>query len=337
MTNSGSVKVSVIIKALNEEQHIGAAIQSAINAVDEIGGEVILADSVSTDDTISIAKNYPVTVVQLRNAEERRCGIGPQLGYQVATGEFIYILDGDMELDSDFLQCGIEAMEKDPELGGVAGLVVEKSEASYQFRGRKRRQSGGEAGDVGWLDMGGLYRRSAIEQVDYFSNRNLHSFEEMELGFRLLNAGWKLRRLSNKSVVHHGYQVGNWKLLLGRWQSRYLDGGGEVIRASLGKPYLMAILLTQKHLVFGLAVWSAILISIIRIELAIWVLSLTAFVLALLVIVRSLRIGNLRDALFAQVVWQVTSIASIRGFFARNVDPLEPIDYLCIEVTPRNQ
>ena len=159
------MKVSVIIKALNEEQRIAAAVQSALDAVAETGGEVILADSVSSDNTIAIASEFPITIVQLKNPREKRCGIGPQLGYQVAKGEYIYILDGDMELDPQFLATAVALFEQEPQLGGVAGIVEETSEASYQFRGRTRRQSGGEAGDAGHLEMGGLYRRAAIEQV----------------------------------------------------------------------------------------------------------------------------------------------------------------------------
>ena len=65
------MKVSVIIKALNEEQRIAAAIQSALDAVAELGGEVILADSVSSDNTIAIASEFPITIVQLKNPQEK--------------------------------------------------------------------------------------------------------------------------------------------------------------------------------------------------------------------------------------------------------------------------
>src|SRR5215210_7182145 len=176
------MQVSVIIKALKEEKHIGAAIRSALSAVAAVGGEVILADSGSTDRTVEIAQQHSITVVTLRNRAERRCGIGPQLGYQKAQGEFIYILDGDMELDAAFLPAALAAMHADMALGGIGGLVEEESGASYQFRGRKRRGAESTARDCEWLDMGGLYRTAALRTVGHFSNRNLHAYEEMDLG-----------------------------------------------------------------------------------------------------------------------------------------------------------
>ena len=249
------LRVSVVIKALNEERHIRASIESALVAVARVGGEVILADSGSSDRTVDIAREYPVTIVQLKHPAERRCGVGPQLGYQTARGEFVYILDGDMELDVGFLPEALAAMEGDSRLAGIAGLVDEQSEASYQFRGRKRRAHERKVRVCEWLDMGGLYRVEALREVGYFSNRNLHAYEEMELGLRLCAAGWTLRRLSTRGVLHHGREEGNWPLLVRRWRSRYLDGAGELIRASAGRPYFYRAIQTQQHLVAALLLW----------------------------------------------------------------------------------
>ena len=329
---SEPVKVSVVIKALNEEERIATAIQTALDAVAVVGGEVILADSCSTDRTIEIAKEFPITIVQLKNANEKRCGVGPQLGYQVAKGDYIYILDGDMELDPEFFPKAIEALEGDPELAGVAGIIDEMSDASYQFRGRKRRGDGRESGEgVGCLEMGGLYRRVAIEQVGYFSDRNLHAFEELDLGLRLTNAGWKLRRLGVRSVVHYGWEEGNWTLMKRRWRSHYADGGGEMVREALGKPWFGAAAMTQKHLYVGILIWAALIVSAVRWDIGLWLLPLTLVGVLSLMIMRFVRSGSFGDAAFAQVAWQVNALAFIRGFFSRKADPRQPLDYIQID------
>lgn len=54
--------VSIIIKALNEESRIGSAIESALAALAGSQGEVIVADSGSSDRTVEIARRYPVLV-----------------------------------------------------------------------------------------------------------------------------------------------------------------------------------------------------------------------------------------------------------------------------------
>ena len=263
--DTGSVRVTVIIKALNEEAHIGAAVSSALAAIGTLGGEVILADSGSTDRTVDIARQFPITVLQLKNPAERRCGIGPQLGYQMARGEFVYILDGDMELDASFLAAALDAMHGDSRLGGVAGLVEEQSDASYQFRGRKRRGAGAIAGNCEWLDMGGLYRAAALREVVYFSNRNLHAYEEMDLGLRLTACGWAIHRIAIRSVLHHGRTEGNWALLARRWRSRYLDGAGELLRAAVGRRYFFRAAATQRHLFVALLIWLGLLAGLMMV------------------------------------------------------------------------
>ncbi|MFO1468547.1 MAG: glycosyltransferase [Steroidobacteraceae bacterium] len=327
---AGSVPVTVIIKALNEERHIEAAVRSALQAVERTGGEVILADSGSSDATVQIASRFPITIVQLRHREERRCGVGPQLGYQRARGEYVYILDGDMELDGQFLAAGIAAMQADPRLGGVGGLVEEESDASYQFRGRKRRGTESIAGSCEWLDMGGLYRTAALRSVGFFSNRNLHAFEEMDLGLRLGAAGWSLRRLEARNVLHHGRTEGNWGLLKRRWKSRYLDGTGELLRAASGKRYFLKAARTQRHLFVALLLWITLLVGLAILPVNPWLFGSSIAAFLVLILLRMRRAGNFSDACFGQIVWQVTALAMLRGYFAPRRDPLAPIEYLVL-------
>ena len=94
--------VSIIIKAFNEERHIAAAIESALAALAEMNGEVILADGASTDRTIAIAEKYPIKIVRLNDAADRSSGAGAQLGFQYSNAEFICFMDGDMRLHRRF-------------------------------------------------------------------------------------------------------------------------------------------------------------------------------------------------------------------------------------------
>lgn len=323
--------VSVVIKALNEERYIEQAIRSALEAVRIVGGEVILADSGSSDATVAIARRYPVKIVRLRDVEERRCGIGPQLGYQVAGGRYVYILDGDMELDPTFLPNALKAMDENPRLGGVAGMVEECSEASYQFRGRQQRNAQSLPGIASALEMGGLYRREALEEVEYFSNRNLHAYEELELGLRLSSAGWAMRRLPVRGVRHRGRSEGSWSLLLGRWRTRYLDGAGELLRVSLGRPYFWRALSSVRHLVVALLIWAGFLAGLALLFTTPVLLTLTLLAAGILILIRYRRARSVSDALFGQVVWQVTAIAMIRGFFSGKVDPRGSIGYVLLD------
>ena len=189
------VRVSIVVKALNEGPHIYRALASALDAVAELGGEVILADSGSTDDTLAQAARLPVRIVQLADPRERRCGIGPELGWRQAQGEYVYLMDGDMVLEPGFLGPALGFLARHPEVAGVGGQMIERSLASIEYRERERRAREDEThrrpGPVSRLDGGGLYRRVAIAEVDYLSDRNLHSYEELDLALRLRARGWR--------------------------------------------------------------------------------------------------------------------------------------------------
>src|SRR5690606_40235410 len=69
-----------------------------------------------------------------------------------------------------------------------------------------------------------IYRREAIENIGYLSDRNLHSYEEYDLGVRLREKGWTLFRLDRRFVYHTGHNVNAYKLLIRRWQTKYKIG-----------------------------------------------------------------------------------------------------------------
>ncbi|MEE9908073.1 glycosyltransferase family 2 protein [Brucella intermedia] len=232
------MSVSIIIKTLNEEKRIAEAVESALKALPGGKVEVIVADSGSTDRTIEIARAYPIRIVQIEPPAQASCGLGPQLGFQYSTQPFICLIDGDMIIEPDFLPAALAYLDNHPDAGGVTGHVVDQVLESLEFQRRSKRHSPeARTGDIDRMNGGGLYRRSAIEQAGYFSDRNLHGHEEFDAGVRLRSHGWKLHRLDRPFVQHFGYTMNAYKLLVRRWKSKYLRGTGEVLRAAMGQPH----------------------------------------------------------------------------------------------------
>lgn len=322
-------RVSIVIKALNEEKRIAVAIESALKAVEAFGGEVILADSCSSDRTVEIATRYPIRIVQLADPSERCCGIGPQLGFQHSLGEYVYILDGDMEMLPGFMENAVAFLDAHPKFAGVGGLVLEMNTESLEYISRIERASGHmQAGEVDRLDMGGLYRRKAVELVGYFSNRNLHSYEEYDLGVRLRAAGWKLQRLDVQSVRHHGHDADPYALLLRRWKSGYICGLGELLRAAVGKPHLSLVAKELRELKIYAAtmlIWLAlVLVLIVPDSLYIKALLFIAVLFAP-VMFMGLRKGGFGKALYSVASWYVNTAGLVRGFMRQSRSPMQPI------------
>jgi glycosyltransferase involved in cell wall biosynthesis len=321
--------VSVIIKALNEERHIQLAVQSALNGISHVGGEVILADSLSNDRTIALAIAHPIRVVQLTDPLERSCGIGPQLGYQHSCGEFIYIMDGDMQLVDGFLEAGIAILRARPDLAGVGGRLIELNTESLEYVQRESRIAKfKDPVIVDRLDGGGLYRRSAIETVGYLSDRNLHSYEEYDLGTRLRAAGWKLLRVPQSAVSHFGHDQPPYELLRRRFRSRYIFGMGELIRGAIGQPRFF-------NLVFGLAelrlyllvvLWWGFLASLFFWPVSLfWKLAIAIAAMVFPFVSMAWRKRSWAQARYSVTSWSCNAAGLLLGLLGTPRSPREPI------------
>lgn len=326
------MKVTIGVKALNEEQRIAEALTSALRAAEPFGGEVVLADSGSTDRTLEIASALPVRIVQLADPSERSCGAGAQLAFQQADGDYFYLLDGDMVLDPGFLPAAIAHLEANPDLAAVGGLVREMNVEGHEFQIRAsavNNDRNWRPGLVDRLDCGGLYRVAAVRQVGHFADRNLHAFEEFELAARLSAQGWKLARIDHPAVDHYGHRTEGYRLLWRRVKSGYAGAAGEVLRGALGRPHLPLVLGRLGHIRNSLAVmaWWALLIACL---VAPFPLATRAAAFALLLLaplaLLSWRRGSPSLGLYSLVAWNVGAWSLIAGFFRRRVAPAQAIE-----------
>lgn len=332
--DTSTCRVSIVIKTLNEERRVVAAVESALAAVASVGGEVILADSCSTDRTVALACAYPIRIVQLANAGERCCGVGPQLGYQHSAGQFVYILDGDMELLPGFLEQAVAFLQAHPEIAGVAGRVVEMNTSSLEYLSRVERGLGHmRPGQVDRLDMGGLYRRAAVDATGYFSDPNLHSYEEFDLAVRLRVKGWKLWRLGVDAVRHYGHDAPAYQLLMRRWRSGYICGLGELVRAAWGQPHLKLVLSGVRELRLYVAVLASwIALPVLAFSPLPWTLRIAAIALlaGVPLLVMLWRKRSWRKAVFSVVSWCFNAAGLVRGLLAPQRPARRPVESIQI-------
>ncbi len=334
------MKLTIGIKALNEERHIAAALASAVEAARPFAGEVVLADCGSRDATIAIARGYPVRIVQLGDPRQRSCGAGAQLAFQHAGGEFFYLLDGDMVLDPGFLPAAIAYLEANPRVAAVGGRVREVNTAGQEFQIRANTVASTahwHPGVVDRLDCGGLYRAAAVHEAGYFADRNLHAFEEFELAARLQARGWTLARIDQPAVDHFGHTMDGYALLWRRVRSGYSGAPGEVLRGALGERHLSIVLRRLGHVRNGLAVmaWWVLLVAALASPIP-WSLRLALVVLlvGLPLAALSYRRGSARLGLYSLTAWNVSAWGLITGLLRRRHPPREPLASRVLQAAP---
>ncbi len=329
--------LSVVVKCLNEEANIERCLRSLTTEILEAGyhAEIILADTISTDRSVEIARQFDVTIVQLANAADRRCGAAGHLGWQFVRGEFLLLVDGDMELLPGFLVAALAAMENDQRLGAVGGSLIETSE-TIEYRERQLRQARGRhSGLVDHVTGCALYRTAAIREAGHFMDRNLHSVEEFELGLRLRDRAWRQLMLDVPCVRHYGHRDPSITLLIRRWHTGFLQGYGELLRAAWGRRYFRKAL-WHSRLALGTVLWWGLLLllavaaALVGGPYSTGLLLLLIFVLALPFVVLLARKRSLERAEYAWLALQLSASALLAGVFSARTSPATPLDAIVI-------
>lgn len=320
-------QISIIIKALNEQRRIAACIESALVDAAALRAEVIVVDSLSTDDTVAIARRYPVRIVQFARKQDIGCGAAVQMGYQFARGRYLYVLDADMALQRGFIALALARLQADAGLAGVGGKVIDSQvlTASDQRRRVAAERLTADV-EVKELGGGGLYRREAVEQTGYLGHQGLYAFEEAELGARLRSGGWRLLRLAAPAVMHEGHAESDVTMLRRLWRNGRARAGGAVLRSAWGRPWLVQLARKQAHLLaMPLAHVLALLAALGLARQADERLLVWGAVWLVVALLLALRKRSLPRGLWTLVESHFFAVAAMLGLLARPRSPHAPM------------
>src|SRR5258708_8844899 len=204
--------------------------------------EMILVGWASTDETVELARAYPIRIFRLRRGQPLSPAIGRHVGYKQARGEYVLFLDGDTELVEGWLAHALRVMRETPSAGAVTGHVINLPTAAAKGPVPLLRKTQTRAPrEVLWGSYGGggaaMYRRTVLEQVGT-SNPYLNSDEWPELRLRIRHAGYRILELDYPIVRHYNDAPVAMSTVLGRRRRNFLLGIGQGARYHLGSALL---------------------------------------------------------------------------------------------------
>jgi GT2 family glycosyltransferase len=183
--------------------------------------EVVVVDNGSRDDSLNwLAEHWPqARVVALPD----NVGVTPALNecLRAATGEYVFLLNNDMELQPGCLDELVRALDALPQAGVVVPKLLEFYDRAvidgagdiYTWGGEAHRRGKGER-DQGQYDEPGvvfsacggaaLYRRSVIEEVGGFDERFFANGEDTDWSFRAQLAGHPCHYVPSAVAYHMG-------------------------------------------------------------------------------------------------------------------------------------
>lgn len=195
--------------------------------------EVILADNASAEGASSWAQAEGCLVIQF--AENQGFGRAVNQGIRAATGEWIVVMNDDVELEADWLRQVQSAIEQTPAVWFVCGKTL-------QYTDRERIDGAGDAicrGGAAWRLGNGAkdggcfnqsrptffpsatataFRREFFDQAGAFDETFFAYLEDIDLGLRAALEGMPGVYAPAARAYHRGSATGQaWSAEMVRW------------------------------------------------------------------------------------------------------------------------
>lgn len=214
-----TIDVSVVVIGRNEGARLTRCLASVAAARwDGVTHEVIYVDSASGDDSVARAQAQGAAV-RVLDAAAPCAALARNVGWRLASGEFVLFLDGDTVLDPAFVPQALAALRPASRCCAAWGHRRESDPGQSLYT---------RVLDLDWiyptgetLYFGGdvLVRRAALAEVGGFDG-TLKAGEEPELCARLRAAGWRIEHL-DVPMTRHDLAI---TTLRGWWRRAYRSG-----------------------------------------------------------------------------------------------------------------
>lgn len=214
------MKISIIIPAYNEENHLGRCLKSVERelAAGDYEAEVIVVNNASTDHTKEIASSFQGVIV----VDEPKKGIvrARHAGFAESSGDLIANIDADTELPKGWLKKVMREFERDEKLVALSGPFIYydlpiRTRAMvrlFYFFGYFFYVFNHYVLRVGAMLQGGnfIVRRSALEQIGGYDTSIAFYGEDTDIARRMSKAGkvkWTFKLpiyASGRRLKHEG-------------------------------------------------------------------------------------------------------------------------------------
>jgi GT2 family glycosyltransferase len=199
---SSAGKVAAIVIGRNEGERLKTCLLSLVRQVSHI----VYVDSGSTDGSQNFASKLGIAVVTLSEDERFTAALARNSGFRYLvnnniTVPYIQFLDGDCELQSNWLSESIDFLDSNPDVAVVCGRRREKAPEASVYNWLTDKEWDTPTGYAKSCGGDALMRFSAFESVDGYT-ASLIAGEEPELCVRLRKERWKIYRLGAEMTLH---------------------------------------------------------------------------------------------------------------------------------------
>jgi glycosyltransferase involved in cell wall biosynthesis len=248
--------ISFIVIARNEEFSINKCLDSIVS-MGLHNCEVICVDSDSSDNTLEVMKSYTGKIENLQIIQisgNVNAATARNAGMQYATRDFIFFVDGDIELNSEFIKKALSKIESglaECVTGGLDEIIYSENFSQIQSEKKPRRYYPNEKRIY---DSGGTFitTRSIINKVGNWDERMVRN-QDFDYVLRISRHG-RLLAIPVVMGIHHtlSYTDRPWN----HFKKGYPMIFGLLIRKNLDQPWRLKGILRNYRV--GIGWWSGL-------------------------------------------------------------------------------
>lgn len=213
--------LSIIIPSYSRADLLAACLRSILDHADGANLQIIVVDDASDDHAVFMtARSFPgVEVIRLTERSGFCAAINA--GLSRTRADIVQVLNDDTEVTSGWYHAPLQRFLENPQLGSLAPLVLQWSNPSkidsagdgYDRGGFAYSRGKGEELNDTWLTgcevfsaagSAAFFRREALVKVGGFPEEFFAYFDDIEVGFKLREAGYQCWYEPLSRVLHHG-------------------------------------------------------------------------------------------------------------------------------------
>lgn len=201
---------------------------------------LVYVDSGSTDGSVAAARAAGAEVVELDMSVPFTAARARNAGLEhlktVSDKAFVQVIDGDCEVQGDWIETAQAFLEANPEVAMVAGRLRERFPEATVWNRLADAEWDTPVGETDAVGGIAVLRLAAVQEVGGY-RQSLIAGEEPELCLRLRRGGWRIWRLEAEMALHdiamtrisqwwrrtrrHGHAVAEGEALHGSGPERY--------------------------------------------------------------------------------------------------------------------
>lgn len=202
-------QVSVITPCYAAERTLPATLACVLGQRTARALEVIVVDDGSPDGSLEVARAWAARDVRVRVVGKANGGEASALnvGWREARGDFVAIVEADVEPAPDWLETCLGVLEREPDAWGVGGYLETPREdpwiarlAGYEVE-HKLATAPRDARHLTSANV--VYRRAAFDLAGPFDERLVNASLDSVFNARLVRAGKRLVHEPRARARHH--------------------------------------------------------------------------------------------------------------------------------------